>query len=343
MTFLDYRGSGKLVGTVVNFGSVGGTLEGNPYFYLDGSQTPQFAGTGTEEWGLGGDYWNNGQQVSLAMGGLPSATNNPAGANVDGAAEYRFLIADSIPFNSRIVVKWEHGGTDNRQQPYRAAMLWYGTPAQTAVLSDDLQAGNAVSGAAHSLRAPGGVTHSLTAAYEYEPYAPLTTGTVLETSGTTAFTMRLAKGNAGSFLRRTLDSCIANQRATVRVDGQYAGIWYSPGGSPGAGYDGHDRCWRDDDFLLPPDLTRAKTSVTIQLTAGSAGTEWTASDYRLYSFIPAAADSGDGSAPPAPHGGGSPYAGPLTPLALAGSDARRGHRGELSRFRRGRTAPGLLG
>jgi Protein of unknown function (DUF2961) len=320
MTFLDYHGSGKLVGTVVNFGHLGGTLEGNPYFYLDGSKTPQFAGTGTEEWGFGGDYWDYGQQVSLAMAGLPSATNNPAGANVDGAAEYRFLIADSIPFNNQIVVQWEHGGTDDPtqpSQPYRATMLWYGTPAQTAVLSDDLQPASATSDRAHSLRAPGSSLYSLRAAYEYLPYAPLTTGIVAQTTGTTTFTMKVSKGNVGAFLRRTFDSCVANQRATVRVDGAFAGTWYNPGASPGTGYDGHDRCWRDDDFVLPPALTQGKPSVTIQLTAATASTDWTASDYQLYSFVPVAASSGAGSAPSAPAGGGSPYAGLLPPGVLA--------------------------
>ena len=316
MTFLDYHGSGKLIGTVVNFGSVGGTLEGNPDIYLDGSQTPQFAGTGTEEWGLGGNYWNNGQQVSLAMAGLPSATSNPAGANVDGAAEYRFLIADSIPFNSQVIVKWEHGGTNDSPQPYRATMLWYGTPAQTAVLSDDLQAGSVMSGKAHSFSAPGSSVYSLRAAYEYLPYAPLTTGIVAETTGTATFTMKLSSGNVGAFLRRTFDSCIGGQRATVRVDGTFAGTWYNPGASPRTGYDGHDRCWRDDDFVLPPGLTQGKSSVTIQLTAANASTAWTASDYKLYSFVPAAAGASAGSALPAPNGGGSPCAGLLPPGRL---------------------------
>jgi hypothetical protein len=321
MTFLDYRGSGKLIGTVVNFGIVGPTLEGNPYVYLDGSQTPQFAGTGTEEWGFGGNYWYNGQQVSLAMAGLPSATNNPAGADIDGAAEYRFLIADSIPFNNRIVVKWEHGGTNDSSQPYRATMLWYGTPAQTAVLSDDMQAGNASSGTAHSFRAPGSSVYSLRAGYEYLPHAPLTTGNVVETSGTTAFTMKLSGGNVGAFLRRTFDSCVGGQRATVRVDGTFAGTWYNPGVSPRTGFDGHDRCWRDDDFVLPPGLTQGKSSVTIQLTAATS-TDWTAADYELYSFVPVADGSGGGPALPAPADGGSPSVGLL--LAALGASRRGG-------------------
>ncbi len=283
MTFLDYHGSGKLVGTVVNFGSVGGTLEGNPDFYVDGSQTPQFAGTGTEEWGLGGNYWNNGDQVSLPLGGLPSATNNPSGTNVDGAAEYRYLVADSIPFNNRIVVQWEHGGTNDSSNP-RATMLWYGTPTQTAVQSDDLSVGSSSSTSSHHYGAPGSSMSSLTAAYEYLPYAPLSTNTVASTTGTTTFTMTLSGNNVGAFLRRTLNSCVANQKATITVNGQSAGTWSNTVVSPKTGYDGHNRCWRDDEFVLPSSLTQGKTSISIQVKA--SGT-WTASDYKLFSFVPA--------------------------------------------------------
>jgi hypothetical protein len=30
-------------------------------------------GTGTEEWGLGGDYWQGGEASSLALGGHPNS------------------------------------------------------------------------------------------------------------------------------------------------------------------------------------------------------------------------------------------------------------------------------
>jgi hypothetical protein len=220
------------------------------------------------------------------MGGLPSATNNPRGANVDGAAEYRFLIADSMPFNRHIVVRWEHGGTNDSTQPYKATMLWYGTPVQTAIQSDGLPTGSTASARAHQYEAPGSSMYSMRAAYEYEPYAPLITNTVAKTTGTITFTMAVASGNVGAFLRRTFDSCVANQRATVQVDGQPAGTWFNPGASPKTGYDGHDRCWRDDDFVLPAGLTQGKSSVIIQIRSTGSNTAWTASDYKLYSFVP---------------------------------------------------------
>ena len=51
--------SGSFVGTSFIFSHDAnlGTLEGDPRFFFDDSLTPQAQGTGTEEWGGGGDYW----------------------------------------------------------------------------------------------------------------------------------------------------------------------------------------------------------------------------------------------------------------------------------------------
>src|SRR5262249_55691344 len=50
---------GHFVGTSFIFSdrAVLTTLEGDPRFFFDDSGTPQAQGTGTEEWGGGGDYW----------------------------------------------------------------------------------------------------------------------------------------------------------------------------------------------------------------------------------------------------------------------------------------------
>lgn len=292
MTFLDVQGSGKLVGTVINFTAPGGTLEGDPHIYLDDSLTPQVAVTGTEEWGLGGNYWNGGQQVSLPLGGLPSSINNPPGANIDGAALYRYLIADSIPFNRHLVVRWEHGGEDQSRLAYRATIVWYGTPTQTAVLSDSVSPAAPGSRLAHHYTATGEQTYSLTAAYEYVVNAPLMSATVTALTGTTGianFTMQLDPRNVGAFLRRSFDDCVGNQRANIYLDNTFAGTWYDAGVSNGQGIDGHRRCWRDEDFPLPASLTAGKSSVQVRIvflpTTNPQNSAWTAFRYSLYSFV----------------------------------------------------------
>lgn len=238
---------------------------------------------------MGGDYWHNGTQTTLPLAGLPSADTNPIGSDVDGSAEYRYLIADSIPFNNRIVVNWEHGAADDSAQPYRAAMLWYGTPARTAIATDDLVPASPQSAAGHHYFSPGDRTATLTAAYEQTVNSPLRTEKVSETSTSSTFTMALDPRNVGAFLRRTLDSCVANQRANVFVDGQPAGTWYNAGASSRVAQDGHDRCWRDDDFPLPRSLTAGKSSVTIRIdnreTTTPANPAWTSAEYQLYSFV----------------------------------------------------------
>ncbi len=289
MTFLDVTGSGKLVGTVINFAEPGPTLEGNPLIYLDDNQTPQIAVTGTEEWGQGGNYWNDGHQVTLPLGGLPSSGNNPPGTDRDGAALYRFLVADSIPFNRHLVVRWQHGSVDQSTNPYRATMLWYDTPTPTALLSDELQLTSTGSRNSHAYHSSSETSYQLSAAYEYSVHRPLLTAPISETSTMSSFTMALNPQNAGAFLRRTFDYCVPNQRANIYVDNRSAGTWYSAGGSNRTDVDGKQRCWRDEEFPLPPSLTAGKTSITIRIefmqTTNPPDSVWTASHYQLYSFV----------------------------------------------------------
>ncbi|HEY0755215.1 MAG TPA: DUF2961 domain-containing protein [Ktedonobacteraceae bacterium] len=289
LTLLDVKGSGKLVGTVINFTTPGPTLEGDPHIYLDDSQTPQIAVTGTEEWGLGGDYWHNGQQVSLPLGGLPSSSNNPPGTDHDGAALYRYLISDSIPYNRHLLVRLEHGGSDLSTLPYRASLFWYGTPSESAQVSDTLWPSRAQSRASHLYSASYEHFSALTAAYEETARSSLSTASVSSLTGSASFTLALNPQNVGAFLRRTFNSCVANQRADVFLDGQFAGTWYDAGVSPGRGFDGHPRCWRDEDFPLPAALTRGKTSVTLSLrfvpTSDPQNSTWTATSYQMDSFV----------------------------------------------------------
>jgi len=289
MTFLNVKGSGKLVGTVINFSAPDSTLEGDPHIYLDDSKTPQVAVTGTEEWGMGGNYWNGGRQVTLPLGGLPSSINNPPGTNIDGAALYRFLIADNIPFNRHLVVRWEHGGADKSVHAYRATMLWYGTRAQTALLSDDMLPAAPASRNAHHYAATGEHTYQLTAAYEYLVHNPLVTASGTTLTGAASFTMQLDPRNAGAFFRRTFDDCVANQRANIYLDGSFAGTWYDAGASNGAGVDGHQRCWRDEDFPLPASLIAGKALVHVRVvflpTTDPLNSDWTAFHYSMYSFV----------------------------------------------------------
>jgi hypothetical protein len=290
LTLLDVRGSGKLVGTVINFWRPDGTLEGNPEITLDDSLTPQIEVTGTEEWGLGGDYWHGGHQTSLPLGGFPSGPDNPPGSERDGAALYRFLVADSIPFNRHLVFRLGHGSHNQSPYPYRALLLWYGTVRQTATLSDTLLPAQAGSRFQHGYQAVDEHFYDLRAAAIYQQGNITRSGTVSAASGALSFSLRLAANNVGAFLRRLFDYCTPNQSAAVYVDGAFAGIWYSAGvanhGPPGS----PRHCWREEDYPLPAQLTAGKSAIHLRLVPVSLSqtplSAWTAFRYQVYSFLP---------------------------------------------------------
>ena len=77
--------SGSFVGTSFIFTDRAElrTLEGDPRFFFDDAQTPQAQGTGTEEWGGGGDYWG-GPDHDAALGRPPHRRREAGGCQNAG-------------------------------------------------------------------------------------------------------------------------------------------------------------------------------------------------------------------------------------------------------------------
>ena len=73
-----------------------------------------------------------------------------------------------------------------------------------------------------------------------------------------------------------MDHGIADQQATVSVDGVPAGIWEDRGA------DGVHR-WRDSSLALPPALTAGKTRITVRIEFASSRLDWNEFTYRAYS------------------------------------------------------------
>jgi hypothetical protein len=290
--------SGSFVGTSFVFSdrAVLGTLEGDPRFFFDDSQTPQAQGTGTEEWGAGGDYWMNGQTTTLAFAGHPvGAPSAAAAANAEDLVEsaYRFLLSDAMPFGRNARIQLEHGGVDDSTEHYRTVAFWYGLPGASLVQSDALHVGDPADEASHAYLSPDAApVETLTSRYEWgvdhvgstETY-PATTDTGRHTTGTSSFTIALTPGNYGVLLRRKLDYAYPDQRAVVSVaddrDGAayvVAGTWYLAGGStvvyanastetgtdPGTVETSPHR-WRDDEFIVPRQLTEGRASVRVRV------------------------------------------------------------------------------
>jgi hypothetical protein len=294
--------SGQLVGTSFIFShrAVLNTLEGDPRFFFDDSQTPQAQGTGTEEWGGGGDYWG-GRTMTLPFAGHPvGAPSAKAAKNDEDKIEsaYRFLLADLMPFGKNARICLEHGGTNESTEHYETVTYWYGTPSASLRQTDELRVGDADSEKAHRYHSPdASAPYEITSRYEWGPdhikgkeVYPAHTDRGRSTKGTSEFTLKLEPKNLGVLLRRKLDYAFPNQRAEVFVadasrgqegkdlEWKTAGVWYLAGSNTCVysnpkeelGATQHvvqtsNRRFRDDEFLVPRALTEGRSAVRVRV------------------------------------------------------------------------------
>lgn len=293
--------SGSFVGTSFIFSDRANleTLEGDPRFFFDDSRSPQAQGTGTEEWCGGGDYWG-GQNMTLPFAGHPVGARSPQAArNAEDRIEsaYRFLLADMMPFGRNARICLEHGGTDESVEHYRSVTYWYGIPGASLVRTDQLRVGDASDERSHRYRSESASTpYALTSRYELgvdhedgpgsREVFPAETDHGRKTKGTSEFVLKLDPRNLGVLLRRKLDYGLSNQRAEVFVadDNEHdpiwqpAGTWYlagsntcirsNPANELGAAEHvpvTSNRRFRDDEFLLPGNLTRGRSSIRLRV------------------------------------------------------------------------------
>lgn len=278
MVYLDTEGtegqnlwSGSFVGVSFIYSEEGPlhTLEGDPRFFFDDSQSPQGYGTGTEEWGGGGDGWG-GLNMTLPFAGHPCGSRNKQVAKNEKdyiQSAYRFLLADLMPFGRRAVIRFEHGAENLANKPFEAVTYWYGLPAPSLIKTDEIDIGNLTSEKEHNYHSPdASFVESITSRYEWgidvfpnkpieslwfsrpapadynlagkEVY-PAHTEDGRSTRGKSEFTVKLDPENKGAMLRRTLDYSLPNQTAEVYVASSeqptdsvkwdLAGVWYLAG------------------------------------------------------------------------------------------------------------------
>ncbi|MGN6342861.1 MAG: DUF2961 domain-containing protein [Ginsengibacter sp.] len=278
LVYLDTRGvegqnnwSGSFVGTsfIFSHNASLGTLEGDPRFFFDDSKSPQGYGTGTEEWGGGGDYWG-GMNMTLPFVGHPCGAAKKSEAKHEKdliESAYRFLLADMMPFGNRALITFEHGGENMGTEHYEAVTYWYGLPAPSLIKTDDLDVGKVQSEKKHSYSSfHASEVETITSRYEVgidtfpvktwglDPneipgYAQKAGKEIFPahqedgryTRGVSEFTVQLNPENLGALLRRTLDYSFPNQTAEVYIadassgksaestNWESAGIWYLAG------------------------------------------------------------------------------------------------------------------
>ena len=294
--------SGHLAGTSFIFSHQANlsTLEGDPRFFFDDSLTPQCQGTGTEEWGGGGDYWG-GRNMTLPFAGHPvGAVDASAARSEEDKIEsaYRFLLADVMPFGKNAHICLEHGGTNESTEHYETVTYWYGAPSPSLRKTDELQIGDADSEQAHRFHSPdASAAYEITSRYEWgvdhaggKEIYPAHTDRGRSTKGASEFTMRLEAKNFGVLLRRKLDYAFPNQRAEVFVadaspgqegkepEWKPAGVWYLAGSNTCVysnpkeelGATQHvvqtsNRRFRDDEFLVPRVLTAGRSAIRVRV------------------------------------------------------------------------------
>jgi hypothetical protein len=254
---------GHIVGTTYTFTRTAslGTLEGDPRFFMDDSLSPQGQGTGSEEWGGGGDYWG-GRVMSLPFVGKPvgkpPADAKTALERVHSA--YRFLLSDLLPFGRNAKITLEHGAENLSTEHYDTVAYWYGLDRPCLALTDAFDVGEKTEEARHAYAAPGdSESYTLASRFELGPervpiagkgwptpdadvssvevFAPVS-DEGRRTRTATEFVMQIREDNVGVMLRRRLDLAYPNQRARVSIrdegdDGSWreAGIWYTAGGN----------------------------------------------------------------------------------------------------------------
>jgi hypothetical protein len=295
--------SGQLAGTswIFSHRAEFTTLEGDPRFFFDDSQTPQAQGTGTEEWGGGGDYWGERNMTLPFVGHPTGAPSEKAALNDEDKIEsaYRFLLGDLMPFGKNAVIGLEHGGEDDSAEHYEAVTYWYGAPAASLIKTDELDVGRPESERSHHYVSPrSSQPVEIMSRYEWgvdtlngKEIYPAHVERGRYTSGTSEFTLKLTPNNFGLLLRRTLDYSFPNQRAEVYVADpssartnsdesrwQRAGVWYLAGSNTCVYSNPKDelgatehiaetsnRRFRDDEFLVPSRLTRGRSAVRIRI------------------------------------------------------------------------------
>jgi hypothetical protein len=276
---LNTTGSGKFVGVTASYAGDPARLylEGDERIYVDGSGTPAFYGTGTEDFFNGAFYFINGP-YSQPMSGY---TAHIATSTSDQTAAYRFFLQDAVPFRRSIDVEIQHGPYDNTTNT-SATMLayYYERPAVQSELTSTLAVGNSGSERAHNYVISDQLWHGART-YQYEGTAD--TANITDSGrgdrGYSQFTMPIAADNQGVDLRRRFDHGIPNQKADVYVNGRLVGIWYVAGANP-------FHRWADSDYVIPAAYTRNKTSVTIKIQYISGSPYWTEYRYWAYSLIP---------------------------------------------------------
>jgi hypothetical protein len=265
--FLETEGQGQFVGVVHRL--IGGHYcEGDIRFHIDGSRSPAFYGTGTEDY-YHQACWPNADNHTPFHGcvGDVAAEAKRAGRGKTfydfPACYYRVHLEAPVRFSSAIRCGIEHGGVNDTDSRYASLAFWYGRDRIGLVQTD-------------AVRFSGPGVESLENFFEGDRDDVAVTCAILKTTEPITRVLAVDPANAGVRLRRVLDQAAGPQRAAISVDGAAAGTWYDPARN----------VWKrlaESEVELPPALIRGKAS--IRITFQPQGSAWTMGELRALSHV----------------------------------------------------------
>ena len=282
--FADEQGHGKFVGVShtirgsrikTSFGDDAPYfLEGAERVYTDGSASPQWYGTGTEDFYEGGWYFHNGTTYSDPLTGQPDQRTASGGCADYCVAVYRLMLADAIDYHSALRFGIEHGKRNMVQPDYSSTAFLYTQPSDTTAPGDDVNPTDPISRLLHGYGDGDATNQLLVSEYEGSDDDRPVVGLVSATHAAVTFHVLISPDNQGILLRRTSDQLAGFQSAGVAVDGTPAGIWLEPRSNS-------SHRWLDDTYVVPDRLTAGKNLVTVSLTPTPGTPSWTASRYHI--------------------------------------------------------------
>jgi Protein of unknown function (DUF2961) len=282
--FADEHGHGKFVGvshTVRGSRVKNSSNDDAPYFlegaervHTDGSPSPQWYGTGTEDFYEGGWYFKNGTRYSAPLTGQPDQRTAAGGCADYCVAVYRLMLADAIGYHSAIRFGIEHGKRNMIQADYSSTAFLYTQPNDTTTFSDEINPTDPVSRLQHGYTDADATDQMLLSEYEGTEDTRIIAGLVRATQDPTTFRVSIPPDNHGILLRRTSDQATGYQSAAIAIDGAPAGTWLQPRSN-------NSHRWLDDTYFVPDSLTAGKDLITVTLTPTPDCPPWTASRYHV--------------------------------------------------------------
>jgi hypothetical protein len=242
--------------------------------YTDGSASPQWYGTGTEDFYEGGWYFKNGTHFSDPLTGQPDQRTEAGGCADYCVATYRLMLADALGYHSAIRFGIEHGKRNMVQPDYSSTAFLYTQPNDITTRADEITPSDPVSRILHIYTDADAADQMLISTYEGNDDARPIAGLVRATGAAITFIAQIRPDNHGVLLRRTSDQSTGYQSADVAIDGVPAGNWLQPRSNA-------FHRWLDDTYLVPESLTAGKDRITVTLTPIPSAPPWTASRYQV--------------------------------------------------------------